>query len=1366
MNAKKKNVLNLTIINLLFIEIIFFNYNISYAQIKYPEIKGVDDIFLTEFKRLSPIQGYLALETNLINNIRFNKIDSFGPEKAVSNLSGHSNKTLTIVCHPQIRGEQRKNDCPQDFTSALIQHLFPSPAGLNLVANTRVDKTNPVEKLGRDPVSLGQLLGLISKVKDETIKNENKRANLKLQIIDIICKLKETTYTQNGENDKNIDTENTIICNSKMQFSNGMIGINTTNNTNDIYSDLLEQVKKIEDRLNKMVEGNDQSNSEKDKKSQDKKSQKTQCKENSNKWKEAEPFADALIGTLKESFENSPNIYPENIAEKALLAFFWERAKSKGDILQLAKSMPYAIITEYLPLITSEVPDKINPNKTPQKAQNAGPDREIRSEVSANNLYLKQEQKKWIDDAYTEETFLKECNQESFDKKQEFALPIFCIEHLKIRSSNLPPVVKHTKGEYKKSDGLLETFPDCVETSIRNFFDIVFYNKEKGIIDYKIFEEVVKKFNLNPFFKEGSKQSKDGKSKEAKDKGLVAFYKRNFDNTEIATDKAHYDWSRRVANKLKHDKPIVYNVLEKQCNISSGVSNTMKVFETLLGDDQGEDSLNALERKANSTEDENEKFKYLSLKWDRLCKLFSRENFKLDWKTGDIYSQNNSNSNSSLNKTINKDKDIFLDFSINGTPTFKWSIKTGHSEVETLGSFKSNFFEDINLCNSMVLKDANNKTSVLNLILARHFNSYKFQEILECIKSFNPAEKINAIKELFFSNMFNKKIFQNPTQEESLKIDDIIESFLNINSNSTSNNDSKDLWPYAIKLQKLFSDNSESLHKIQKVLYGFFLKNKDVDANANMRFKDYWGSICGDKKLNLYYYIAHKTVDEFKSIITACPIEKRKNLIQNALSYLIGNSDLVSARNSETSQDNQIVLKKLDLLEEIHPQIFTQINLSDISDEEKKYIVKNIYDLKIEKLFPFAMTLGQEMLKKDPNNIYVVMNGFFEYYLNANENSKPKLKSIWKTFCEKIPTESLSKYLFNGHFEIEVLKLIVENCPQTVTNKAIASSKDRENLLFSIIPIDGHGEYPRNVKEEKVDYLIEKYPWLLNEKNSNADTFISSVVINKNIKNKWEYVDRFYSKYKDRLELDADKKDLLDLYLTIYKNDNVSKVKEILERNPKYLDEKNKSSKTEDTSRKINKDRDRDRDVDRGKSILYLAIEKGRSSIVEFMTEINNKLITLSSATNAIKNGMCEQVENWQKKFPDKFNTMESYTSTFLEAVASNCDLNLLQSLINKYEENKIDIKNTFGIDLKKIIYYAITSQPDQKNKDTNYANKRILWIEKVMYLMKKYSKDLKGEINITRYIGSSPEFADMQATIMGTNEKEIQSLYNELIKE
>ncbi len=100
--------LNKCLINIVFFLFLIIS-KLSFSAVYIEDMPKLGDQLL---------QGFLALESGLLENIRFK--GNYGPEKS------------QYLCHYILNQEQRTRDCPQDHTTALLQNIFPSPGGAAL----------------------------------------------------------------------------------------------------------------------------------------------------------------------------------------------------------------------------------------------------------------------------------------------------------------------------------------------------------------------------------------------------------------------------------------------------------------------------------------------------------------------------------------------------------------------------------------------------------------------------------------------------------------------------------------------------------------------------------------------------------------------------------------------------------------------------------------------------------------------------------------------------------------------------------------------------------------------------------------------------------------------------------------------------------------------------------------------------------------------------------------------------------------------------------------------------------------------------------------------------------------------------------
>ena len=123
----------------------------------------------------------------------------------------------------------------------------------------------------------------------------------------------------------------------------------------------------------------------------------------------------------------------------------------------------------------------------------------------------------------------------------------------------LPPLVQMVMGtEFIGTDGVVYGFPDCGETSLRNFLNALLYSPETKEFDI----EKLKKLTTN--------------------KDLIGFYKKYKTAENILNFQAHHDWAQVVSN-IKGGI-YRYESAGGSCNISGsgGAPNMLAILKTLL----------------------------------------------------------------------------------------------------------------------------------------------------------------------------------------------------------------------------------------------------------------------------------------------------------------------------------------------------------------------------------------------------------------------------------------------------------------------------------------------------------------------------------------------------------------------------------------------------------------------------------------------------------------------------------------------------------------------------------------------------------------------------------------------------------------
>jgi hypothetical protein len=105
------------------------------AEISYTKLKNVNKLIDPKFEYLSPVQGFTFYKQGTLRNFRL-----------YGNYGEYRGNTIPCLEEaPSINRALRDNkDCPLDYTSALIQQLFPNQNPHDLAPNQL--STSPVSQ--------------------------------------------------------------------------------------------------------------------------------------------------------------------------------------------------------------------------------------------------------------------------------------------------------------------------------------------------------------------------------------------------------------------------------------------------------------------------------------------------------------------------------------------------------------------------------------------------------------------------------------------------------------------------------------------------------------------------------------------------------------------------------------------------------------------------------------------------------------------------------------------------------------------------------------------------------------------------------------------------------------------------------------------------------------------------------------------------------------------------------------------------------------------------------------------------------------------------------------------------------------------
>jgi len=564
------------------------------AEISYIQLKGTHTLLKPECSELSPVYGFLALKTGLLSNIRF--FGNYGP------------RTETYGCHDQIHDQ---NACPQDGVSALVQQLFPSPDGQNFVANQRMH--DPLGNL--PPEAVGRVLHLLHSSSGHL--DSSHYENWKMALFRALYP--QIVLQNQANNGRELQSALKAIKVKKSELANQT----KTGSPAEKLSSLQQELESLELRIQQL---------------QQESKSPIEAVKRSKKWEQIEPFSQALFHAMNE-LHNGHSPYPKKILEHSLLAYAWKKAGAKSDILNLIRELPECI--------TPENRDWILATKNPFPEQ-------------------VQKLEHWLKDSYTKTQYLnwKSHFQEGQPTQPQISelesnleLAAFYTSIYQDEEKNiLPPLAGYATAAHESlgasSDPKrkYQTYPDCGETSLRNFFNILLYNKAEGIFDVTVLEKTAYENHLHVY----------SGARHGSERGLLAFYQnkaqnqKNISPSHVEDDEVRDRWSMQVASQLtgvKYLKPHS-SFGAAQCEINAGIENMQRVIGTLLGDPEWDHLHSSSE------------------KWDRICSLFSRDDFALDYS---VESEDSRNAEMGI-----------VSFSINGKPAFEWHFSQTHFYIEKI----------------------------------------------------------------------------------------------------------------------------------------------------------------------------------------------------------------------------------------------------------------------------------------------------------------------------------------------------------------------------------------------------------------------------------------------------------------------------------------------------------------------------------------------------------------------------------------------------------------------------------------------------------------------------------------------------------
>ncbi len=688
----------------------------AWAELSHLDLKGIDA--LVDHPGASPVYGYAALKTELENR-RF--LGNYGLKNAEHGcMEGAS----------QIRDQLVKNnDCPQDYTSEWLQRLFPSQDGVNFVANQV--KSDPISHLSSELI--GRLLQRISDIPGAAWTDASAMRDLERDLMHMMYReMNPASYEHWLKRLSEIAGQLTTERNTKEKKSR------RASCTLDEKEALKTRVGELQGKLSEIEQilavpslaG----------------TRPTVQSKGIGKEGDFRSIAEMLIGSLKESRVGANPAYPKHFPEQVLLAFFIQKkANTKSDLIELFKGMPKLI---------------------------KDPNFLINSEKQSAFLL-----DRWKRSDYKPESLESKPKRAVAGFAQHPEMLAFAVMEERFAAKMIPPVISYGSAKHESLEG--GTYPDCGETSLRNFFNIVLYDSVTGKFDVGALTRLTQ---AHPELKIAP--------------SLQSFYKTHSDPSSASKQAVRDAWSETVASKQGGVNYLKPNIAP-QCEINAGVDNMMALVDQMIEPSGMPDAQATVvqavppqkkgwfrclpwSRSGASSKRACAPVPAPELPWsggirlkdagsrsqklDWLCQALSREGKKLSWSVEGA--QDQADSIARLNA---KNTGVHLRFRINEEPAFSWNFEGSHFSVRDLTSGENSWKNKVGeeLAKSSLhavpgLLPWFASSSVIDTVTRSHsIDPHLLEKLIYGLPLYNNDQRLNG---------FRKIVSSPPKQAKALKL--------------------------------------------------------------------------------------------------------------------------------------------------------------------------------------------------------------------------------------------------------------------------------------------------------------------------------------------------------------------------------------------------------------------------------------------------------------------------------------------------------------------------------------------------------------------------------------------------------------------
>jgi hypothetical protein len=555
-----------------------------HATIPFTWIKGLYAVTKPEFNYLSPINGLVWYEQGIVENMYRYGDDNDATIKLVKELFYLQRDNISFV--PTIRADK-----PASFFTPIIigkimaviesYRVQPKYDDKELITTLKSLMNNAINQAQKIKDAQAEMLQITDERKEQLqrqntlqtkINNINKQSKKKAGELqaELLTKNKQAVAVI-GKKIKEAKGNAALIESFKTQAQDIHATIRTleeqSKQTIIITPEQEAELNSLDIELKKLQQASAGSKDQFDK-----------IKTNVKRLGELPGAIDQLAVLIAHSIrESAPEakFYVSYATEQVLLALLWAKSNPREN------ANPKQDITDFLV--------------------------QLKEYINAENLAL------WLqEDLYNKqnyEQFMKGLDSLPVENVGAFIIDnyeqeISSIFYFRILKTTLPPIFSGTTVHYIHTDGKIYSFSDCGETSVRNFFDIILYNRERGMLDISYLIGLVKEVV----------SIQEGILLRPSDK-LIEFYQKHTILTDLTAIQLYDEWTGVVENlpDVHYRRP--EDSEAPFYEIDTGLSNVLMVLNNLLF--AHNPAFGALSKKD---------------KLDLICSKLSRDHFILTWE--------------------------------------------------------------------------------------------------------------------------------------------------------------------------------------------------------------------------------------------------------------------------------------------------------------------------------------------------------------------------------------------------------------------------------------------------------------------------------------------------------------------------------------------------------------------------------------------------------------------------------------------------------------------------------------------------------------------------------------------------------------